>query len=373
MDKSKPVCLYLSPITLIQMPQINATILIPDISGFTEYMTTTELSHSTFAIHKLINAIVDTVGEEYEVSEIEGDAVLMIRKGPVPSQKEILSTCLRIFNAFHLQRNWMHHHTVCPCTACVAITNLTLKFVVHYGPLVEMKVGNFVKHSGTEMIVAHRLMKNSIDNHEYILVTEKLLEQLPGPLDATDTEWVSASDEYSSIGKIGYRYMLLDEARQHVSQPAEIQNDYSADDTPFLQFTIDASYRDVYRRIAKIPARTRWMPHLQKVEQEAPEVHVGSIHYCTFTGYHAIVSPLKMTLEPTGIIYAESCLVEELGLRLVYEFVFTQTGDETCDFAARFMNGGRSSIPEHLYTDFNNRLKEMGESLKQYCEKMKQH
>src|SRR5215210_2628206 len=139
------------------MAETNATILIPDISGFTEYMTTTELNHSSYAIHKLINAIVDTVGDEYEISEIEGDAVLMIKKGPPPSQKEILDTCLRIFNAFHLQRNWMQHRAVCPCAACVNISNLTLKFVVHYGPLVEMKVGSFVKHSGTEMIVAHRL------------------------------------------------------------------------------------------------------------------------------------------------------------------------------------------------------------------------
>src|SRR5689334_17257897 len=125
------------------MAETNATILISDISGFTEFMTTTELAHSSYAINKLINAIVDTVGEEYHVSEIEGDAVLMIRKGPAPSQKEILNICFRIFNAFQLQRDWMQQHTVCPCTACLTISNLTLKFVVHYGPLAEMKVGSF--------------------------------------------------------------------------------------------------------------------------------------------------------------------------------------------------------------------------------------
>ena len=48
------------------MPETNATILIPDISGFTEFMTTTELSHSSHAINYLIDAIVNAVGEEYE-------------------------------------------------------------------------------------------------------------------------------------------------------------------------------------------------------------------------------------------------------------------------------------------------------------------
>lgn len=351
------------------MAETNATILIPDISGFTEYMTTTELNHSSYAIHKLINAIVNTVGDEYEVSEIEGDAVLMIKKGPPPSQKEILDTCLRIFNAFHLQRNWMQHRAVCPCAACVAISNLTLKFVVHYGPLVEMKVGSFVKHSGTEMIVAHRLMKNSIESNEYVLITEQLLQQVAGSSEAVKTEWINASEEYASIGKVDYRFMLLHEARKNVSEPPKPQNHYPTDDTPYLQLTIANNYKDVYRRIAKIPSRARWVPGLQKVEQDAPEVYVGSIHYCRFEDYHATISPLRMTLAPKEIIYAESCLIEEMNLRLIYEFVFTQIDDETCGFASRFMNGGKSSIPESLYAAFYERLKQMGESLKEYCEK----
>jgi hypothetical protein len=333
-------------------------------------MTTTELSHSSYAIHKLINAIVDAVGEEYIVSEIEGDAVLMIRKGPAPSKKEILDTCLKIFNAFHLERNWMEQHTVCPCTACLGISNLTLKFVAHYGPLVEMKVGSFVKHSGTEMIVAHRLMKNSIDNQEYVLITEKLLQQIPGSSEAIETEWVNSSEEYASVGKVDYRFMLLNEARKNVSQPA-LQNYYYTDDTPFLFILIGSNYKDVYRRMVKIPSRAKWMPGLQKVEQDAPEVYVGSIHYCTFNDYHAIISPLQMTLAPKEIIYGESCRIEEMKLSLIYEFVCTEIDDNTCSFASRFMNDGKTPIPKNVYAAFLERLKQMGESLKEYCEKMK--
>ncbi len=86
------------------MAETNATILIPDISGFTEFMTTTELGHSSHAINMLIDAMLKSIGEDYEVSEIEGDAVLLIRKGPAPSKKEILDTCMNIFNDFHTQR-----------------------------------------------------------------------------------------------------------------------------------------------------------------------------------------------------------------------------------------------------------------------------
>ncbi len=354
------------------MPETNATILIPDISGFTEFITTTELNHSSKAIHMLIDAILNAVGEEYEISEIEGDAVLMIKKGPAPSQKEILDICLKIFNAFHLQRKWMQQRTVCPCAACRAISNLTVKFVVHYGALAEMKVGRFVKHSGTQMIVAHRLMKNSIDSHEYVLMTDKLLQQAAASPEAIEMEWVSSSEEYASIGKVDYRFALLNEARKYVPDPPAAQNYYQTDDTPYFEITIAANFKNVYMRMAKIPRRANWMPGLQKVEQDIPDVFVGSIHHCTFENYVAIISPLQMTLSGGKIIYAESCVIEEMNLALVYEFVFEEIDKKTCRFASRFMNAGEVPVPEDVHAALLDKMEQMVERFKEYCEKNKE-
>lgn len=222
------------------MAETKATILIPDISGFTEFMTSTELSHSSHALNYLIEAMVNAVGEEYEVSEIEGDAVLLIRKDPAPSKKEILDICIKIFNAFHFQRKWMQQHTICPCGACQAIINLTLKFVAHYGPLAEIKVGRFVKHSGPEMIVAHRLLKNSINNNEYVLMTEKLLQHVPDNGEAISMEWVSSFEEYASIGKVDYSFTLLTEVRKNVPDPPPLQNHYRTDNTSYIEISIAA-------------------------------------------------------------------------------------------------------------------------------------
>ena len=129
---------------------------------------------------------MNAVGEEYEISEIEGDAVLMVKKGPAPSQKEIQTSCLKIFNAFHFRRKWLQQRMVCPCKACREISNLTLKFVAHHGPVEEIKVGRFITLSGTEVIVAHRLLKNSIPSNEYLLLTEKLLRQSPDSPEAVE-------------------------------------------------------------------------------------------------------------------------------------------------------------------------------------------
>lgn len=348
----------------------NATILIPDISGFTEFMTTTELSHSAHAVNMLIDAIVKAVGEEYEVSEIEGDAVLMIKKGAPPSKKEILEICLKIFNAFHFQRKWMQQHAICPCGACQAIINLTLKFVVHHGPVAEIKVGRFVKQSGTEMIVAHRLLKNSIDNNEYLLITEQLLQQMKDSADPVEMEWASSSEEYASIGKVGYRFALLNEARKKVPEPPEPPGYYRSDNTSYLEIPIAANFRDVYMMIMNIPGRVEWVHGLQKVEQDLPDVFVGSIHHCTFENYQAIISPLQMSLTDEGILYAESYKIESMALSLVHEYVCRKIDEKTCAFSCRFMNAGESPVPEAVNATLFEEMQRMAEGLKEHCEKM---
>jgi hypothetical protein len=278
---------------------------------------------------------------------------------------------MKIFNAFHSQRMWMQQHAVCPCGACQAIINLTLKFVVHHGPLAEIKVGRFVKQSGTEMIVAHRLLKNSIDSHEYLLMTEKLLQQSPGPAEAFEMDWASSSEEYASIGKVEYRYVLLNEARKKIPEPPVPEISYRIDDTSYLEMTIAANYRDVYMILMNIPERTNWQQGLQKVEQDIPAVFVGSLHYCNFENYKAVISPLRMTLSDDGIIFAEKCLIEDVNLSVIHEFVCKKETETTCRFSCRFINASDSPISNELYTALLNQQQQMAENLKEYCEKMK--
>lgn len=348
----------------------NATILIPDISGFTEFMTTTELTHSTTAINMLIDAMIKAIGDEYEVAEIEGDAVLLVKKGPAPTRQEILNTCLNIFNAFHYQRKWMQQHMVCACGACLAITNLTLKFVVHHGPVAEISVGRFVKQSGPEMIIAHRLLKNNIDNNEYLLISEKLFEQATNLSEQDDLEWASSSTEYASIGKVDYRFALLSKAREKVPEPPQLENDYHVDDTSYHEISIPANFRDVYMVVMNIPGRAEWVPGLLTVEQEIPAVFIGSIHHCTFENYHAIISPLRMTMSDDTIFYAESCRIPEMELSLVYEFSFKKVDEKTCLLACRFLNNGVSPVPEEIKANLLNSMQALEEKLAAYCEKL---
>jgi hypothetical protein len=219
------------------------------------------------------------------------------------------------------------------------------------------------------MIVAHRLLKNSIDNNEYLLITEKLLKEVADSPEDIEMEWSCSSEEYASIGKVEYRFALLNEARKNVPEPTLPQNHYRTDNTSYFEMPIAAGYLNAYMKLMYIPERHKWMPGLQKVEQDTPEAFVGSIHLCTFENYKAIVSPLKMTFSDEGVMYAESCRIEEMNLSLVYEFVFKKTGENTCRFAGRFMNAIESPVPEEINAELVRQMQLVAEKLKEYCEK----
>jgi len=350
------------------MSENKSTILIPDISGYTEFMTTTELTHASHAINHLIDAMLEAVGDKFEVSEIEGDAVLLVRKGVPPSRKELVDTCLSIFNAFHFRRKFMQQRTICPCGACQAIINLTLKFVVHYGPLAEMKVGRFIKQSGTDMIVAHRLLKNSIDSSEYLLITEKLLLEVQDSSQYDEREWVRASDKYNSIGEVNYQFMSLNEAKKRVPDPEPVENDYASDDIAYAGFDINAYYMDVYMALTDIPERPTWMSELHSVEQEGTDVYIGSVHYCKFDGQTTTISPLRMTISEDGVIYAERCEVKELNLNVINEFAIRSKGGDQCKLTVRFINSGETEISDETRQLLMTKIRIMGESLKSHCE-----
>jgi hypothetical protein len=351
------------------MPGSPTTILIPDISGFTEFMTNTELTHSSFAISMLINTIIDTIKDEYEVSEIEGDAVLMFKRGAAPSQQEIQDTCLKIFNAFHFRRKWMQQHAVCPCKACNEITHLTLKFVAHHGLIGEIKAGGFTKLSGADVIVAHRLLKNSVPSHEYLLLTEQLLQHSLTSA-GSEIEWINSSETYPSIGTVDYRFALLDEKRKNTPDPPRPQVEYPTASTTYFQMPIRANYREAYMVLMNIPNRPDWQPGLQKAEQDIPAVFVGSIHHCFFDDYQATISPVHMTVTDEEISYAESCQVEGMNISLIHEFVFKKVNETCCLFSWRFLNAGISEIPDEQKTVLLKCMEEMAQGLKTYCEKM---
>lgn len=179
-------------------------LFIPDISGFTRFVNESEISHSRHIIQELLEVLINANNTGLEISEIEGDAILFYRFGAPLNMQELYRQVAAMFCAFHRHLLSYEHRRLCQCKACTAAINLSLKVITHYGEFTTYNVKNFSKLIGRDIIVAHQLLKNDIDSHEYWLVTQPLVPQGPPP----ELEWNSSAKK-TEQGEIPFLYTQL--------------------------------------------------------------------------------------------------------------------------------------------------------------------
>ncbi len=189
----------------------NALICLPDISGFTRFMSNTKIDLSHKVIPALLNEIIYANDLKLKVSEIEGDAVLFYRVGEPPTLGELINQCQAFYQNFYQQiaKLLIQHQRSQDSDNIVEI--LGLKIIMHYGQVDLNKIGKRIKLIGEDVIIAHSLLKNSIPESEYVLFSENLLklydldvnEGIPG------YPFVAGSDQYSHLGDQHYKYMVM--------------------------------------------------------------------------------------------------------------------------------------------------------------------
>ena len=154
-------------------------LVLADISGYSAFVAKTEVDHSWSILHELLDTVVRSVEGRMDVSQVEGDAILFITGMSTP---DVLTVLEGTFVAFHRRLRDMQAVSTCPCNACANIGILKLKFVVHHGNFSRQRLGGVEQLHGTDVIVAHRLLKNTVPSKEYMLVTDAVLDRLPGDM-----------------------------------------------------------------------------------------------------------------------------------------------------------------------------------------------
>ena len=204
---------------------VSATILIPDISGFTTFVTSTELEHSAHIVTELLSVLAEANTSGLTLSEVEGDALLLYRKGPAPSYGEVVDQCTKIFLRFHERLGAIERYSVCPCGACRTASGLGLKFIVHFGNIQEINVAGITKAAGLDMIIAHRLLKTDVPLPEYILITEAGAAGLRGTQGSDQLSWATDSSRYEGIGEVRYQFASLEPLLELVPKIPPRRND----------------------------------------------------------------------------------------------------------------------------------------------------
>jgi len=297
-----------------------AIILIPDISGFTEFTSATEIDHSAHIITELLELIVESNETDFTLAEIEGDAVLFYRKGAPLEREQLIAQCLSMFSNFHSRLMVIERDTVCQCGACQSASRLTLKFIAHFGYIKEIRVAQFVKATGVDMIVAHRLLKNDIDSSEYILMTAPCCDAVGHARSDEELPWTKSSQAYGSIGDIAYEYATLSDFKARLPSPPGRPRFVVEKGNDNLEIVIQAPLTSVYQTLINVDKRPEWLAGVDTINREMTSERLGMRHNCVFMGMVLVNTAVHREFGEDWACYSEQVEMPDLGMMIMLHY-----------------------------------------------------
>jgi len=195
----------------------DGALVLADISGFTAFVSATELEHGPPIIAALLEEVIREISPPLEIQEVEGDAVFAL--GPDPTLQRparLLEVLDNAFVAFKNRQRELQADESCSCRACRSVGSLDLKVVVHHGRFLRQLVGGRSQVAGQDVILAHRLLKNGlVQRAAYLLLTDAALRW--AGIDPTEANLVAHDERYEHLGDV--RCFVRDFVEHEVTVP----------------------------------------------------------------------------------------------------------------------------------------------------------
>jgi len=187
------------------------TFVLADIGGYTSFLNDVAIEHGKEITEDLLNTVLRCNRDRWKLANVEGDCIFFYREGREPPD-ELIDHIRDIYKTFSQRTIDIAARAACPCGACTRTGDLSLKFIVHAGEFETQKIGNRTELVGTDVVLAHRLLKNSVPLDEYVIVTEAY---------AADSQDIalpaqSASETLDGVGEVSYRYLDLQPVRDEL-------------------------------------------------------------------------------------------------------------------------------------------------------------
>lgn len=286
-------------------------LFIPDISGFTEFVNQTEVEHSQHIISELLESIIDSNILDLEVSEIEGDAVLFFKRNQVPGLEQLLDQTRKMFINFHAIIRKYEKQRICNCGACSTAVNLKLKFVAHSGELGFVKVKQYEKPHGYNVVVIHKLLKNEVQDAEYLLWTKTYKNNDSSRALSKLGDWAEpreGSAEYEKLGRIGYRYIPLQALHNQVLDPIVEAVDRSNNPVR-RKILIEREPHFLFQYLIRLDLRYQWNKGLKDLTHDNKINRIGSKHICLLdSGTLEIETVSDGNRSEDALVYGEKVL-----------------------------------------------------------------
>jgi len=137
--------------------------IITDISGYTEFLTRSELDHANEILQSLFDVQIAAVKHPFIISGFRGDAIFMyVPETNFVQAQSFIEALENFYIVFEETLRQMKFNTTCTCRACKNMGMLDLKMCIHYGEYLVQKLGDREELLGADVIVPHRMLKNNV-------------------------------------------------------------------------------------------------------------------------------------------------------------------------------------------------------------------
>ncbi len=260
-----------------------ALLFIPDISGFTQFIEKSGSPLAPWLIADLLEILIEGNMLDMEVSEIQGDAILFYRLGPPPAIAEVVAQCRRLFLDFQNYLRLVERDTGSALGAALLANELTLKIIVHYGPVHVAQIREYTKLMGRDVIVVHRLLKNDIMGGEYVLLSDGYLStQEPAAIRGSFswTRLLHGVTTYDVLGRISYRYAHLTPLRLLVNGHGQVRPAGSQANAVVVRRVLPVPAAYALRVVSNLRLRCRWLQGAHSVEYDLTKANRLGTNYC---------------------------------------------------------------------------------------------
>jgi hypothetical protein len=257
-------------------------LVIADLTGYTAYLTRSELEHAPMIAGDLLETIVGRLDPPFRLAKFEGDAAFLFVEDGRADGSLLVDAIEASYVAFRRRLRSIDQATSCDCNACRLAPRLDLKLFVHHGSYVRSSIAGRDELAGSDIILVHRLLKGmgaaAAHGNGFALFTEAAIDALG--LDRTGQDFIAAEESIEHLGQVS-TYTLDLEARWNAESGVRRVDIGGADTVLDIGATLDAEPAVVWAYVTSPGLRSLWEGPIV-IEESSPGGRrgVGTIAQC---------------------------------------------------------------------------------------------
>jgi uncharacterized protein YndB with AHSA1/START domain len=266
---------------MLPKPEL-AYFAIADISGYTSFLAGVELDHAQDIIADFMNTVVKGLRPPFRLAKFEGDAAFVYAVADKVDGSLLQDTMETAYFKFRRRLRDVKQASTCECKACIAMSDLDFKFVVHHGQMVKQRMGGREELAGRDVILVHRLLKNTVSetvgSRAYVLYSDACIQTMG--IDPAAQGLVEHHETIDIIGDVKLWLRDLDDAWKKESARTHVEVT-PADAYLSWDFDIAAPRQTMWEHFTVPGQRQKWWPADAIIENSNKRRRgVGTENHC---------------------------------------------------------------------------------------------